>query len=198
MLRPLRVVSISILAAIAPSIALAQAGTIFRIRAGGCTLDPMNRALAGFMVEGEDGIVTALHGVADCADITAQSSSPQGTIILKIANEDKRLDAARLVPADATEASKFVALKPSLVPFKKLAPSAFPNRGVAVTALGFEGGVLSVQYNTRLTIGNPPKERLGNILGSKNQDIVDRKSPSIELSVIKLEGTVNKGESVDR
>lgn len=191
----LTLMRVAALVALGLAIAPAHAETLFKIRAGGCTLHPINRALAGFLLEGHEGIITALHGVADCAEITAESFNPQVVIAARVAHQDVRLDVAHLVPKDATDSEKLQSLSHALRPFKKAAQRGALKSGLAVVSLGFEAGVLTAQRNTRLAIGDPPMERLGDILGSGNSDIAKRGSPSVELSVIKLEGTVNKGES---
>jgi hypothetical protein len=46
---------------------------VFRIKISGCTYSPDTRNQSGFWVNNGDvvGIVTALHGVADCNEISA-------------------------------------------------------------------------------------------------------------------------------
>ena len=49
---------------------------IYKIIAAECKHTPNGRILTGFRVKGVHGIVTALHGVADCKVIRAESSAP--------------------------------------------------------------------------------------------------------------------------
>jgi len=66
----------------AANLALAQTPTfqpnphVYRITIDGCPHSPANRRQTGFRVRGQAGIVTALHGLADCpaADINAEYS----------------------------------------------------------------------------------------------------------------------------
>jgi len=67
---------------IATNLALAQTPTfqpnpyVYRITIDGCPHAPENRRQTGFRVRGQAGIVTALHGLADCpaASINAEYS----------------------------------------------------------------------------------------------------------------------------
>jgi len=44
---------------------------VYRLKIGGCSHEPTERRQTGFRIEGKIGIVTALHGVADCEVINA-------------------------------------------------------------------------------------------------------------------------------
>lgn len=46
---------------------------VFRIHAAGCNFEPKERVQTGFRLRDEPGIITALHGVADCSSIAAES-----------------------------------------------------------------------------------------------------------------------------
>ena len=46
---------------------------VFRVRATDCKFEPVKRVQTGFRLHDEPGIVTALHGVADCKSISAES-----------------------------------------------------------------------------------------------------------------------------
>lgn len=85
------------------SVVLAQTPTfapqpyIYRIKVVGCAHTPNVRHQTGFLVRGEGGIVTALHGVADCPDATIEAESAQGDFAaLTIQAVDIDRDVARL------------------------------------------------------------------------------------------------------
>ena len=59
------------LAATARSAAFEPSPSVYRLKIGGCHFAPAERILTGFRVAGKQGIVTALHGVVDCANINA-------------------------------------------------------------------------------------------------------------------------------
>ena len=44
---------------------------VYRLKISGCKYEPLSRRQTGFRVQGRRGIVTALHGVADCTKISA-------------------------------------------------------------------------------------------------------------------------------
>lgn len=54
-------------------IAYAQQENVYLIKMFDCTYKPIQRSQTGFRARGLKGIVTALHGVADCQKITASS-----------------------------------------------------------------------------------------------------------------------------
>ena len=51
---------------------------VYRITVDGCTHQPESRRQTGFRVRGEPGIVTALHGLADCPDATIAAEYTNG------------------------------------------------------------------------------------------------------------------------
>jgi hypothetical protein len=171
------------------------AGTVFKIRASRCQLDPIDRASSGFRIQGTEGILTALHGVADCGSITAESTDPAVSVLVRVERQDARRDAALLVPLDNAERAKLAEVESALTRFRALSAGEVLAPGLDAVSIGFPSGVLTAQRNSFLRLGMPSKERLGNILGTGNGDIVQRGSPDVGVSVIKLEGTVNKGES---
>jgi len=68
----------------------ATSSSIFRITSAGCSHEPYKRTQTGFRVDDDKipGIVTALHGVADCSEINA------------IANDGTKLEALETVRVD--------------------------------------------------------------------------------------------------
>lgn len=69
---------------LAANLALAQTPAfqpnpyVYRIVVDGCKHAPANRRQTGFRVRGEAGIVTALHGVADCPNAIIKAEYPDG------------------------------------------------------------------------------------------------------------------------
>lgn len=77
---------------------------IYRIKVVGCAHAPIVRHQTGFLVRGEGGIVTALHGVADCPDATIEAESAQGDFAaLTIQAVDIDRDVARLSSPDLAD-----------------------------------------------------------------------------------------------
>jgi hypothetical protein len=90
--RIVRLVTLILLSKIA---AFGQYEFIYQIQASGCSHHPRNRMQTGFRMVGTAGIVTALHGVADCADIKAfQTKQPHLSVRLTAIDADA--DAALL------------------------------------------------------------------------------------------------------
>ena len=70
---------------------------VYRIKSDNCTHEPVSRRQTGFRVQGITGIVTALHGVADCKTISALSDDGQEIYLdLSIQQIDITHDAALL------------------------------------------------------------------------------------------------------
>lgn len=82
--RSILILLLPLLLLVGATVVLAQTPTfapqpyIYRIKVAGCDHEPKIRHQTGFLVRGEGGIVTALHGVADCPDATIEAESAQG------------------------------------------------------------------------------------------------------------------------
>ena len=57
---------------------------VFRVRATDCKFEPVKRVQTGFRLHDEPGIVTALHGVADCKSIRRNREIATGTWCLRV------------------------------------------------------------------------------------------------------------------
>ncbi len=56
---------------------------VFLIHAAGCKFEPKQRVQTGFRIKDQPGIITALHGVADCSSIVAESGDLDRNLRLK-------------------------------------------------------------------------------------------------------------------
>ena len=71
---------------------------VFHVEAAGCKAPPDRRAQPGFRLRGQRGIVTALHGVVGCSQITARRAEGESQAIRGLTVElvDIEHDAALL------------------------------------------------------------------------------------------------------
>lgn len=167
----------------------ARATDPIKIRASGCLLEPRERALSGFVLSSTHGIVTALHGVADCRLIIAMQPAKNISLEMRVAQQSVSQDLALLDTTSAPDRPKLQRITPFHgIDFKNI------ETGSDAQVIGFPHGVLTPQTHD-VKIGYPKVERLGNIIGTGNLDLIERKSPDIELPVIKISGLVVNGES---
>jgi hypothetical protein len=160
-----------------------------KIKASDCLLEPKERALSGFVLSSTHGVVTALHGVADCRLIIAMQPAKEISLEMRVSRQSIYKDLALLDVVASKDAAKLARITSfEAVSFDRI------GAGAHVTVIGYPHGVLTPQYN-RLSIGYPKIERLGDIVGTGNLDLVERKSPNMDLRVIKVSGLVVKGES---
>lgn len=157
------------------------ASHIYRIRVGQCRYAPYERQLVGFRVRDSKliGIVTALHGVADCTSITAEAT-PQGPgsfTNLEIVKVDIERDMALLWTGQMDSLTI-----DGLVPETEFSSTRF--QGVMVW--GYPAGVNGLQ-RTPLTVQN--RDTLNNLITPEITNYLKkRKSPTPQIEVLKLSG----------
>jgi hypothetical protein len=174
-----------------PCVHMVQAADAIKIKASNCQLEPKDRTLSGFILASTVGVITALHGVADCPQIDALQPIKVVSFPMRVSKEAAARDLALLVPTDVRGQADLV----KLASFELARPTDRVNSRDPVAAVGYPHGVLTPQANDRLVMGEPTMERLGDIMGIKNQDLVARKSPDTNLAVFKVSGLIVKGES---
>ncbi len=81
---------------------------VYRVTVDGCTHPPTNRRQTGFRVQGEHGIVTALHGLADCPEATINAEYTNGvfrqlTLVAVDIDRDIALLSSSELDVDMTE-----------------------------------------------------------------------------------------------
>lgn len=185
-MRYIQVVFLIILYLGLTDITYSQSEHIFLIKAFDCASGPKNRTQTGFRIRGRKGIITALHGVAGCGTVKAQSK--QGPLLsssLLPAEVDIENDLV-LIISDELRSGNDDGLSPA-------ASSSFtPQQSVAVT--GHPYGIASL--TTQVILRNPPTRPLRDLL---TQDALSalsvRKSPDPSITVLSLQGAVVPGNS---
>lgn len=111
-MRRIGAIAIVLLFALWAGMAFAQSDSaipapyVYRLKIGNCTFDPTDRRQTGFRVQGRIGIVTALHGVADCKTISAVADNGQELFNdLVIEQVDIERDIALLVSSELAQKS---------------------------------------------------------------------------------------------
>lgn len=166
--------------------AYSQEEHVYLVKTFGCGHKPVERSQTGFRVQGVRGIITALHGVADCQRITA--SSKKGLLLdepLVIRKIDVDRDVALLSSAQIDGA---------------------PDRGLnvadnvvwdslgAVKVYGHPYGIGSLE--TTLTLRRPPLKPLKDLVPAAPLSILrERRSPNHLISVLNLQGNLLPGHS---
>ena len=164
----------------------AQESNVYLIKMFGCTYKPVERSQTGFRVRGVKGLVTALHGLADCEKITA--SSRRGLFLdqpLTIRKVDIDHDVALLSSPQleaagegGLEVADTVALEPLQI----------------VTVYGHPYGIASLE--TPLTLRKPTVKTLKDLVPPNTLSFLkDRKSPNHHINVLNLSGNLLPGHS---
>lgn len=165
--------------------ARAQEEHIYLIKMFDCEHQPTQRSQTGFKVRGLKGVVTALHGIADCGRITA--SSRKGIFLdqpLKIAMVDIDRDVALLSSSQLDRSDE--GLEPaSTVAWKSLG---------TVKVYGHPYGISSLE--TTLSLRNPPLTSLKDLIPSAPLSLLmERRSPNHLITVMNLQGNLLPGHS---
>ena len=144
------------------------------------------RALTGFRVEGLPGIVTALHGVAGCKEISAIPGKKGVAPFqdLKIAKIDIRRDLALL-------------LSPSLSQGVVTGFKASPNPSLTeLQIFGYPAGSFVVRRSTNGKVREPQYQKLADILNPQAKASLEKRgSPGLDLPVLDLEFELTFGHS---
>lgn len=141
------------------------------------------RVLTGFKarVEGRVGIVTALHGVVGCPDLTAFNLNDVYSG-LRIARVDLALDAAFLSSAALAGEGDALQTLPAL-------------HNEELRVVGYPQG-LQYQFSHRIEPQIPPLRRLFEMLpAAERNELESRGSPDIQETVLSLSGAIQNGYS---
>jgi trypsin-like peptidase len=185
-MRKIQIIFLIILSLSFTGVAFSQSEHIFLIKAFDCASGPRNRTQTGFRIHGRKGIVTALHGIAGCATVKAQSK--QGPVLsspLSAAEVDIENDLVLLMSDELRSGSD-----DGLV--LSAGTSFAPRQSVSVT--GHPYGIASL--TTQITLRDPPVRPLRDLL---TQDALSalsvRKSPAPDISVLSVQGAIVPGNS---
>jgi hypothetical protein len=172
---------------------------IFRITAQDCTFIPKSRVQTGFQVQGIPGIVTALHGVADCNILQAKRDN--GNIVvdgLTLAQVDVVRDVAVLAPSTANAPGDAPGDTPDAM-FNadnglEIAANVAEDYA-ALLVIGYPGGRTDQQQASRIEFIQ--KESLSRFLSGDPPPtaFLTRSSPQKEIDVLTLEADMVPGHS---
>lgn len=158
---------------------------VFQIVADDCSQGP-RRVQTGFLAEGYDGILTALHGVVDCNDFHARRTVGEPVSGLEIIEVDVERDIA-LLGSESFDVS--------IYPVLFVGP--IPEEGDKLWVVGHPQALL-VQHRIELFLESNSKY-FENLLPSDDQsliqDVLIRASPAIGTSVLSLTGDLQPGHS---
>jgi hypothetical protein len=163
----------------------AQDEHVYLIKMFDCTHLPSQRSQTGFRVRGMKGIVTALHGVADCRRVMARSL--KGPILdqpLNIVKTDIDRDMA-LLSSPQLEQDDGGIERASTVVWESLG---------TVRAYGHPYGIGNLE--TTLTLRHPPLVPLKTLIPDEALSaFIKRQSPSHLIKVVSLQGPLLPGHS---
>ena len=162
-----------------------QSPHVYRIVSDNCTHSPKYRTQTAFRVQGVSGLVTALHGVADCETITAISDVT-----------DERLEGLTLAEVDIARDIAIVSASAG-----DLADSGYDvadaNNTVyrELEVIGYPYGREKQAFVTSITITE--REALANIVRGpdRSRAFIARKSPSLDIEVFNLQASTVPGHS---
>jgi trypsin-like peptidase len=164
----------------------AQEEHIYLIKMFDCAHQPTERSQTGFRVRGEKGLVTALHGIADCKKITA--TSKKGLYLdqpLSIRKIDFDHDIA-LLSSEQLDDAKEGGLE--------IADNIVWESIEEVRVYGHPYGIDNLI--TTLAVREPPIKALKELLPpSLLSALRDRKSPNHLIRVLNLQGNLLPGHS---
>jgi len=157
---------------------------VFQIVADKCSHGP-RRYQTGFLAEGFDGLVTALHGVVDCESKIARRAV--GELVfedLEIAEVDIRNDVALLRSPQLSAAN-----------LPRLSTGSVPKRSAKLYIVGHPQSLL-VQHRMELTLESADKV-LADLIpaGEEKQKLKYRASPSVSAPILSLTGDIQPGHS---
>lgn len=164
----------------------AQEANVYLVKMFQCIYEPHERSQTGFRVRKLKGLVTALHGVADCQRMTVSSKS--GPIFkqpLTIRSIDKDHDVALLSSAefDTAPDDGFELAEPL---------NLMAHQSVKV--VGHPYGISSL--DTILTVRDEPLKLLKELVPAVPlSNLITRQSPNHLIQVINLQGNLLPGHS---
>lgn len=165
--------------------ARAQEEHVYLIKMFDCTHRPFERSQTGFRVRGEKGLITALHGVADCQKIKA---SRKGLLLdqpLTIKKVDTDHDVALLSSPQIESAPGGGLNVADNIVWESLG---------TVKVYGHPYGISSLERT--LLVSNPPLKPLKDLVPTDSLSILrDRRSPNHLTNVLNLQGHLLPGHS---
>jgi hypothetical protein len=178
------------LVATGPGFAQQESPHVFKILVDGCPHQSIVQT--GFRVEGVVGIVTALHGVANCTTINAASEAPaDGSgerlqfLGLHIDRIDFRRDVAVLTSRDLQTA-----------PAVGLRPSTDDLSSSDLRALGYALASAAQRSIEQLNVSTPATAELRDLLEPELVPLLAKRgSPDVDARVLNLEGQLVPGFS---
>jgi hypothetical protein len=192
-MRRVSAVVIVLLLALWASMALAQSNRatpapyIYRLKIGNCTFAPADRRQTGFRVQGMVGIVTALHGVADCKTVSAVADDGVIFTDLIIAAVDIDHDMALLTSPDLAD-----------LPTDGLAVSTLAPTEILTASLRIVGYPLGLdKQDVDLIESARDIEPLDGVIPDEEESaaFLKRKSPDIDIEVLNLQAQLLPGHS---
>lgn len=166
--------------------ACSQEANVYLVKMFGCTNKPFERSQTGFRVLGIQGLVTALHGVADCKQITA--TSRKGLFLtqhLTIKKTDADHDIVLLSSPELDGSADGGLSVAANVDWESLS---------SVKAYGHPYGISSLERT--LTLRHPPLTALKELLPVDALSILKKRtSPNHLINVLSLQGNLLPGDS---
>ena len=192
-MRRIGAVAIVLLLALWAGMAFAQNGSaipapyVYRLKIGNCTFDPADRRQTGFQVQGTVGIVTALHGVADCQTVSAITDDGVVFTDLVIAAVDIDHDVALLTSSD------LAGLPTDGFAVSQLAPTEILTASLRIVGypLGLDKQDVDLIESVR------DIEPLDGVIPDEEEStaFLKRKSPDIDIEVLNLQAQLLPGHS---
>ena len=188
------IIVITLLVLLSVGLAIAQSDNVqpipyvYRIDIKGCTFEPVNRRQTGFRVQGVAGIVTALHGVADCKTIHAAADGGQEMFTdLAIQQVDIERDVALLASAELEE-----------LPTDGLLTSPLSTAEILTATLrivGYPRGLEKQDIDVIESIRDI--ESLDDVIPDAEEpaDFIKRKSSSLTIEVLNVQAQLLPGHS---
>ncbi len=163
---------------------------VYRIKIDDCKFDPTARRQTGFRVEGIAGVITALHGVADCKRISAVSDDGQEIFNdLSIRQVDIERDIALLSSSYLDKLPSEGVVESTLTEAEILKVKA--NFRIAGYPLGLEKQDIDINIVIR------DIESLDNVIPDDEEpaNFIKRGSPDIGISVLNVQAQLLPGHS---
>ncbi|WP_281557311.1 serine protease [Thalassomonas sp. RHCl1] len=159
--------------------------SLYKVIATECNVGPKSRTLTGFRVNGYDGILTALHGVAgECEIFFTHEQSQTKPITTRIIGVDFSRDVALLyAPKKPHEAELIMGTEDMVIANSE------------VYAYGNILGLSATDVKLRIKSSNSHQILKHLLTTSQINYFKTRKSPTIEVRVINLQGPLTTGIS---
>lgn len=159
---------------------------IYRIKVEGCKHAPFVRRQTGFLVRGRGGIVTALHGVADCPEANIRAESVHGDFtVLTMSAVDVDRDVAFLTSSElATKLDEGLE-----------APDTESVSREGLYAIGYPYGKTNQEPTTQISVTYGMT--LNQLIPGEfiTRAFEDRRSPNLEIRVLLAEAHFVPGHS---